>query len=263
MDIAAVRALYDEEQRIHNQDTGVWVVKTEKTVRMIAGEVQRGAIIYSQLDANNADAVIDAEIAYFANETNVESVEWKVFDYDQPADLLERVKAHGFVAEDPDAICVLDLANLPDRLKQPITHDIRRITDPVGLADIFVVQAEVWADPEIGEGWLRKALEINLRDSPETLSVYVAYIDGKPASSAWMDVHEGRSFAGMWGGSTLEEHRGKGLYTELIAVRAQEAIRRGIKYLTIDASPMSRPIVEKHGFQFMAYAYECNYAFER
>ena len=262
MNMTAVRALYDHEQRIDNQDTGVRIIKAEHTVRLIADDVQRGAIIYSQLDAGNADAIIEDEIAYFANETNVESVEWKVFDYDQPADLLERVKTHGFVAEDPDAICVLDLANLPDRLKQPITHDIRRITDPADLADVFSVQAVVWEDPEIGDGWLRKALESNLRDSPETLSVYVAYIDGKPASSAWMDVHEGRSFAGMWGGSTLTEHRGKGLYTELIAVRAQEAIQQGIKYLTIDASPMSRANVEKHGFQFMAYAYECNYAFE-
>ena len=43
------------------------------------------------------------------------------------------------------------------------------------------------------------------------------------------------------------------------AARVQEAKARGIQFLTIDASPMSRAIVEKLGFQFMAYAWECNY----
>ena len=64
---------------------------------------------------------------------------------------------------------------------------------------------------------------------------------------------------GLWGGSTLPEYRKQGLYTALVKARVQEAIERGIRYLTIDASPMSRAVLEKFGFELMAYAWECNY----
>ena len=47
--------------------------------------------------------------------------------------------------------------------------------------------------------------------------------------------------------------------TALLAVRAQEAKARQVKYLTVDASPMSRPILEKFGFGLMAYSYPCKW----
>jgi hypothetical protein len=43
--------------------------------------------------------------------------------------------------------------------------------------------------------------------------------------------------------------RGRGLYQAVLAARVQAARRRGYRYLYIDASPMSRPIVARHGFE--------------
>jgi predicted GNAT family acetyltransferase len=63
----------------------------------------------------------------------------------------------------------------------------------------------------------------------------------------------------LWGGATVPAYRKRGLYTALVSARAQEAKARGIRCLTIDASPASRAILEKFGFQLMAYAWECNY----
>jgi predicted acetyltransferase len=51
-------------------------------------------------------------------------------------------------------------------------------------------------------------------------------------------------------------HRRRGLYTALLAARAQEARRRGARFLTVDASPMSQPILEKLGFRCISYAHE-------
>ncbi|EQD40871.1 GCN5-related N-acetyltransferase, partial [mine drainage metagenome] len=56
------------------------------------------------------------------------------------------------------------------------------------------------------------------------------------------------------GGATVPDYRGRGLYTALLAVRLQEAKRRGARFLTIDAGPMSRPIVEKYGFRLLTFA---------
>jgi hypothetical protein len=41
--------------------------------------------------------------------------------------------------------------------------------------------------------------------------------------------------------------------------RAQEAKARQVSYLTVDASPMSRPILEKFGFEMIAYSYPCKW----
>ena len=41
--------------------------------------------------------------------------------------------------------------------------------------------------------------------------------------------------------------------------REQEAIGRGYRFLTIDAGPMSRPIVAKHGFRQVTEAYACEW----
>ena len=40
----------------------------------------------------------------------------------------ERLVSHGFVAEEPEALVVLDLADAPQVLFEPVQHDIRRLT---------------------------------------------------------------------------------------------------------------------------------------
>lgn len=91
------------------------------------------------------------------------------------------------------------------------------------------------------------------------MSVYVAYVDEQPASAAWTYFPKHSQFASLWGGSTVSNFRQQGLYTALLAVRAQEARAREVRYLTVDASPMSRPILEKFGFEMIAYSYPCNW----
>jgi hypothetical protein len=39
----------------------------------------------------------------------------------------------------------------------------------------------------------------------------------------------------------------------------QEAIRRGYRYLVIDAGPESKPIVARHGFSLLTEAYDCEW----
>ena len=43
-------------------------------------------------------------------------------------------------------------------------------------------------------------------------------------------------------------HRGRGIYRALVARRAAIAQERGIRYLQVDASDDSRPILERLGF---------------
>lgn len=52
------------------------------------------------------------------------------------------------------------------------------------------------------------------------------------------------------------------VYTALLAVRAQDAKARQVRYLTVDASDMSRPILERFGFERIAYSYPCKWKHE-
>ncbi len=49
-------------------------------------------------------------------------------------------------------------------------------------------------------------------------------------------------------GATLKDWRGRGIYRSTVAHRANLALERGFRYLEIDASKDSRPILERLGF---------------
>jgi hypothetical protein len=123
------------------------------------------------------------------------------------------------------------------------------------LADVVEIETQVWGEDF---DWIREQLGNNL-ERPGYLSVYVAYVEGKPACSGWTYYTPNGHFASLWGGSTVEAYRKQGLYTAVLATRVQEAIQRDYRFLTIDASPMSRPIVGRHGFRLLAYAHACEW----
>ena len=88
--------------------------------------------------------------------------------------------------------------------------------------------------------------------SPDSVSIYVVYVNGQPVTSAWLTFTGSSPFAGIWGGSTIKEFRGNGYYSLLLNKRIAEAKLKGVKYLIIDASDMSKPIVSKRGFEVVA-----------
>lgn len=67
-------------------------------------------------------------------------------------------------------------------------------------------------------------------------------------SAAWLVSKPGTEFAGLWGGSTLADWRGRGIYRALVARRAALATTGGVRYLQVDASDDSLPILERLGF---------------
>ena len=255
MNQSQIIALYDQDQRKDVEYPDMRREVTSNVVRHIdisgSGE---GSVIYSQLNEANADDTIREQILYFENIG--QDFEWKVYDYDQPPDLKERLAAHGFVIEEEEAIMVLDLNDAPQILWQPVLPAVQRILDPEKVADVLAIEQQVWEEDFSALGhYLAGAL----RHHPQQMSVYLAYVDEQPASAAWIYFPAHSQFASLWGGSTVSGFRQQGLYTVLLAVRAQEAKARQVRYLTVDASEMSRPILEKFGFQMIAYSYPCKW----
>jgi hypothetical protein len=247
--------LYDRDQRIEVEYPDTRREVTPHVVRHInisgSGE---GSIIYSQLSEENADRIIREQLEYFENLK--QDFEWKVYNHDQPPDLKERLESCGFSVEEVEAIMVLDLEQAPQVLWQPVKQQVQHISDPENLSDVLTIEQQVW---EEDFSWLGDYLGGTLRKYPDQLSVYVAYVDGQPASAAWTYFPQHSQFASLWGGSTVSSFRKQGLYTALLAVRAQEAKSRQVRYLTVDASNMSKPILEKFGFEVIAYSHPCKW----
>lgn len=250
MNTNEILALYDQQMRIDPPASGTQVVHRDGLTLCLnsAPSLFGGWILYTRLTAETADDVIRRQIQAMTGAGR--RWEWKVYGHDMPPDLKERLIAHGFEAEEPEALLALDLAEAPARLWEPVAADVRRITEPQGIDDVMRVKEAVWSESNDD---LAQELRRDLAEEPQHLSVYVVYDHGQPVSSAWIRFHDGRAFADLWGGSTVEEHRGRGFYTALVATRAQEARSRGFRFLTIDASVMSRPILEKVGFRFLTW----------
>jgi GNAT superfamily N-acetyltransferase len=249
---------YDKEQRRDLQVTGMRREVTEKAVRHVSLSGDEGSIIYSKLNSEDVAATVREQIAYFENLK--QNFEWKYYAHDEPDDLLEHLLTQGFTIEDREALLVLDLQRLPEKLKQSTVHDVRLLQQPEELKDVLTIETSVWGGDQTD---IITYLAENMKVQPELLRVYVAYHDDKPASSAWMFLNESSQFASLWGGSTIKEYRGLGFYTALVAARAQEAIKHGARFLTVDASPMSQPILEKLGFQFLTHTYPCKWTLKK
>lgn len=252
MNIEEVLALYDREQRRDIKYPDMTREVAGNVVRYIAPAPESCYVLYSELDENTADAAIREQVDYFTQRQ--QGFEWKAYAHDRPADLVDRLVAHGFSADEPEAIMVLDVTAMPDVLLHPPAAEVWRLTHPSQLADVVAVLEPVW---EESFDWIHDRLGRHMA-IPGYVSVYVAYVDGQPACAAWMYFDPGQ-FSGLWGGSTLAAYRGRGLYTAVLAARVQEARQRGVRYLTVDASAMSRPILSRHGFEVITMATACEW----
>jgi GNAT superfamily N-acetyltransferase len=253
MDPADILVLYDEKQRIEIEYPGMHKEAMPEIVRFTRAGSGLNFVLYSRLDGANVDRVIREQVAHFS--VLDQPFEWKVFDHDTPPDLVERLVAQGFEAEVPEAVMVLDLECVPDSLLADVTADVRPVLDRAALQEVVAIEGDVWGGDF---GWIVERLGDHL-EIPGYLSVYVAYEGGRAAAAAWIYFHDNGLFADLWGGSTRAEYRKRGLYTALLATRVQEAIQRGYRFLTIDAGPMSRPIVARHGFRLLAHARACEW----
>ncbi len=254
MDKSELLALYDTQLRIEIEYPGSRKEAFPHLVRFIRPAPGMNTISYSRLDEHDLDAVIQEQIAYLAPMNQPFS--WHVCDHDLPLCLKERLLAHGFALDDdPDAVMVLDTPNASPALLAPVTLDIRRITQRDQLDEVANIEAAIWGGDF---GWLKQRLGEHL-EIPDYVSVYMAYVDGRPACSGWVYFHPRSQFAGLFGGATLPVFRQRGLYTAVLAVRVQEAMRRGYRFLATGASPMSQPILAHNHFRLLTHLHACEW----
>lgn len=224
-------------------------------VREFAADGSECRIVFSRLAGGEAENIVRAEMA-LARERGY-ALEWKLYGHDEPSGLGALLAGEGFEADDEEQVLVLPVDEAALTAFGTPGHEVRRVRDEAGLDDYAEIAREIGRkDPE-GE---RRQLAQVLRESPETMSVHIAYVDEEPVACGRVYFQDGTPFAELAGGRTKTTHRKQGLFTAVVGARLKEASDRGRTVMITDALPTSRPILCKRGFQVVTsttpYVYE-------
>jgi GNAT superfamily N-acetyltransferase len=195
--------------------------------------------------AERAAAIAEREAAFFR--PRPAEFEWKVHSHDGPPGLERALTRAGFEPQDSETLLVLDIAAALIEAQPPNGVAIRLVRDEQGVADYAAASGLAFGRDET-----ERAQRFMARLGDHEQRLYVAYEDGAPIAAGHLEFNGDRPFAGLWGGGTVPEQRGRGVYRALVAARAAEARRRGARYLTVDARETSRPILQRLGFQPLA-----------
>jgi GNAT superfamily N-acetyltransferase len=248
VDRTAVLAKFtDQMRRNPAPERGARVERGERITRIISDGDGWSGVLWADLAGTDADAVIKAEISRFAEAGR--SWEWKYYSYDQPADLPGRLRAAGFAAEAAETLLVAEIADLSVDTSPPAGVRLVPVVDASGADAVVRVHNEVFGGDHKAVG---AAIMAALESRPRPAEAVVAVAGDTAISAGRVEFPEGSDFASLWGGGTLPGWRGRGVFRSLVAYRARLARERGYRYLQVDASDDSRPILARLGFTELA-----------
>lgn len=247
LDPAALRAAYDAQLRL---DLGTLPEGVSLTVdgplHRYSGFSHGGFVGYRDLgglEGDELDTLIARQVEVFRRRG--EPFEWKHHAHDRPTDLVDRLLAAGFEAKEAETI---EIAPVSVAVGGPALADgitLREVRERDDLDRIARMEHEIWHDDR---GWLADDLEAELAADASALTIIAAEAGGQVVSAGWVRFRAGTGFATLWGGGTLPAWRRRGIYRALVAYRATLAEKRGYRYLQVDTSDDSRPILERIGF---------------
>jgi hypothetical protein len=200
-------------------------------------------------DPSEWDAVVARQRDFFT--ARGQRVEWKTYDYDEPAELPGLLLDAGFEKEDDEALILGEAAPLAEQdLRLPEGVTVRAADSDEDFARMEQMLEQVWGTEQ---SWVTGSLLPTWRARGRSMDVVVVEErrDGPVLCAARGEYDESR-FTGLWGGSTLPEWRGRGLYRATLLHRARLGLERGKDYVRVDASPDSEPILRRLGLHRVA-----------
>lgn len=212
----------------------------------------RGFISYRDLaglDGKALDHLIAAAVERFATDPAVVDVEWKTRGHDATADLPGRLRAAGFVAQEPETVMIGQAGLLVPAGPPPAGVVVRRAgTAGAGLADDVDRVAELH-QAVFGPGHASEAATLldTLSHDPGRHQLWLAEAGGAVISAGRLVQVAGTRFTGLFGGATDPRWRHRGVYRRLTAARAAAALELGSDLVYAECTPFSRPILERAG----------------
>ncbi len=198
--------------------------------------------------------VIEAQIEWY--QTVGHSLRWKIHSHDAPPGIGDRLLTRGFKPDEECTVMILDVSRFQSSVPEGIEYLL--LTNPDRLdEELRPVATLVWTE-DVDD--LMTAFACEMRDIDDHLSFYAAKREGETVGCGLVRYNERMTFGGLFAGSTVPAERGKGIYRGIVSVRVVDAQNRGVNYLYTEAGPMSRPILERLGFEPVSEL--INYVFE-
>jgi Acetyltransferase (GNAT) family len=207
----------------------------------------RGFVTYRDLGGAGADTIrwlVPEALAHYQADPEISRVEWKTRGHDHAPGLREVLLDNGFVPGEPESIMIGEARVLAVDVELPEGVTLRRVTEEADVRAMSALQGEVFRDPacdEVADAMLRR---LSLDDGME---LWVAEVHGQIVSAGRLEPVHGTDYAGIWGGATREQWRGRGIYRALTAARARSALGMGKTLINSDSTEYSRPILERSG----------------
>jgi len=188
-----------------------------------------------------AEAV--AEVRRLLPPAGTRVVSWWLSERLTPADVEEQLLDAGLdlVADDYLLDGLLATAPPPEG---PSDVEVRMASTAEEWAAVRVLQDDIFDNPPDRRPTDEQILAEFRRSSAV---LFGAWLDGERVGTAGATP----SSRGMllWGGSVLEDARGRGCYRALTRARWDEDVRRGTPALTVSANDKSSPVLRRLGFE--------------
>lgn len=240
-------AAYDQQLRTDAETSDALTVAGNGPLRLATFVGGRGFITYRNLGGADPEGIrrlVAEAIAYFEGQPGISRVEWKTRGHDDAPGLHEALLANGFTADPPESIMIGEARALSADVPLPDGVTLRRVVDEPDVRAMTAMQDEVFGEPVSND--MADAL-LHRMSLDDTMELWVAEADGRIISAGRLDPVAGTDFAGIWGGATRPEWRGRGIYRALTARRAQSALAKGKAFIQSDSTEFSRPILERSG----------------
>ncbi|VXB96254.1 GNAT family N-acetyltransferase [Arthrobacter sp. 9V] len=238
---------YDANLRTDAETPSAIKVTRHGPLRWVTFMKGRGFVTYQDLgnvDAPTVSRLVAETVAYFRAEPDITRVEWKSRGHDRAPGLHGALIENGFTQDEPESIMIGEAKALSAEVPLPEGVTLRQVTDEADVRTMSAMQDEVFGEPvsdEMADALLHR---LSLRDG---MQLWVAEADGQIVSAGRLEPAPDTSFAGIWGGATRKEWRGRGIYRALTARRAQAALDMGKTLIHSDSTEFSRPILERSG----------------
>lgn len=216
-------------------------------LRLVVFPGARGFVTYRDLgglDEAGLRELVPRALARFRDDAAIATVEWKTRGHDHAPGLDAILRANGFVPEETESIMLGEARALAVDVPLPAGVTLGRITAEADVRAMSAMQDEVFGDQVSSDHADAILHRLGLDDGME---LWVARADGRIVSAGRLEPVAGSDFAGLWGGSTVPEWRGRGIYRALTAARARSALAAGRTLMHSDSTDFSRPILERSG----------------
>jgi hypothetical protein len=244
---ARLLAAYDEQLRTDAETPSAIKVARHGPLRLVTFMNGRGFVTYQNLGGADSDAIrrlVPEAMSHYQADPEINRVEWKTRGHDNAPGLHEALLEYGFIPDDPESVMIGEAAALAVDVTLPEGVTLRRVMEESDVRVMSAMQDEIFGDPvstDTADALLRR---LRLGDGME---LWVGEIAGQIVTAGRLEPVPGTSLAGIWGGATRAEWRGRGIYRALTAARARSALRMGKTLIHSDSTEYSRPILERSG----------------